>query len=247
MTIKTKYVDSLVVGSCVSSLLYSYKNNIPILISTYRAPTKDLIFKKPILLNDLKFLRHQDLWFYLKFSLSMRGLVANPEQPRLIKLGKINVKFDCNGKVSVLEFNRCRFYQDEIVKCDFEFEPTSNRVKYKVLDFMIIKTGTHKGVRRVACDIGHVKDIVLDGSEVIAVSELSEDQINNFDYSDTISRFITQKALEQAGLVTMPFVDKDKKFKRKLLLEVTKRDVIPLGKITYKDTGKVKIIEPKRL
>ena len=93
---KIKYVDKLVIGSCVQSAFYSYKNNLPILLSTYQPPSKDLIFDKPRLLNNLEFLRYQDLWFYLKFSLSMRGLVINSDQARSLRLGKTGVKFDCN-------------------------------------------------------------------------------------------------------------------------------------------------------
>tara|TARA_B100001094_G_C17930131_1_gene670319 strand:+ start:76 stop:813 length:738 start_codon:yes stop_codon:yes gene_type:complete len=232
--------EQVVLGSCLSSLCHSYKQNIPIILTNFSGPTDDEIFETPCVIDDLGFNKKNEAWTYLKFVLALRGLVINYKEPSSVRLSSDQVKIINANEVVTVGFNKCFLYQDRHIKSDLTIKDTLNIGLHKVLDYMKIRVGTHLGLDKVSCTGSFLDSVVLEGSSVIGVSYLSGPQLLDFNYSDTITRFTTQKLLQGSGLIALPYVDRDKKFKRKLSLEVLKRDVIPMQLTTYIDTDKVK-------
>ena len=229
----------LIVGSSTEALQKCYANHIPIILSKFVPPTEDLYYDDPFAFEGLVFFKERDLWSYLKFVCSLGGLVINHKEPSAVRVAKDLVKIVNTNQSLDIRFDKCYVYQDNKINCDLEIDYILNRDRYKVLDFMKIRMGSHSGFAHLNGGRHFVEDIYLEDSDIICVSYLSNVQINDFEYSDTMARFVTQKVLEEFKAITLPFVDKEQKFRRKLKLEVIKREVLPLETIYYKDASGV--------
>ena len=104
---------------------------------------------------------------------------------------------------------------------------------------MKIRTGTHVGLSNIDVTGSHIDCIVVRDSDLIARSYQDQENLLDFNYSDTMSRFVCEKELSNSNVIELPYVDKDKRFQRKLSLEVVQREVIPLEVIYLKDTGRI--------
>jgi hypothetical protein len=103
---------------------------------------------------------------------------------------------------------------------------------YKTVDFLRLKFCD-------ATNLGSIfpKDTFIDTiksiakKDLIAVSFLEKENLNSFDYSDTIVRMITEKLLLDSDRIVRPSVGRHSNSLRKPKLEVIKRDVFPLEEV----------------
>ncbi len=231
--------DEVVLGSSLESLIHSHEENIPLVLTSFSGPDADEIYEVPVSYEGLEFHKAIELWTYLKFSLSLSGLIINHREPSSVRLEKDKIRVVNTNEAFDVVFERCYLYQDRLIKSDLEVDSTFKSDMYKVMDFMKIRVGTNKG-QHIVKGTGFIDRFVLFGSDLISVSYLTSSQLMDFDYSDTIVRFTAQKQLPDSGLIVLPYVDKEKKFKRKLNLEVIRREVVPLQTTIYKDTKRIK-------
>ena len=232
--------DSLVVGSSVEALLHSYAKKVHIILSSFSPPTKDLYYENPLLYDGLVFLEQRDLWGYLKFLCAMEGLVINEKEPSSVRVTADEARIVDTHSATQIGFERCFLYQDNKIGCDLEIDSVVDQDTYKVLDFMKVRVGSYDGFKHLECKEFFVDNVIVDGPDVISVSYLNSEQLKDFEYSDTMSRFVVEKKLRERDLFELPHVDKEKRFKRSLKVEVVERVVIPMEIVYYKDTEKVK-------
>ena len=138
-----------------------------------------------------------------------------------------------------ISFDKCHYYIDGSVKCSLQIESVIDEDKYKVIDFMKLRVGSHSGVWHKNINMLHIESVFLEDSNVFCRSFLNSKQLKDPECSDIISRFVVQKVLEEFDVVTLPYVDSDKNFKRKLKLEVTERLVVPMQREVYVNTEKI--------
>ena len=84
-------------------------------------------------------------------------------------------------------------------------------------------------------------------TDIVTVSNLSKQDLYDFDYSDTIATFKLRDTLNKMGyygLVDKTVYKNGKNKIRKIVLEHLKRYVLPVDNNTYKDTESVKFIDP---
>ena len=97
-------------------------------------------------------------------------------------------------------------------------------------------------------DIYFYKSERIDGDhkkkDLVAVSYLNKEQIQLFDYSDTIARFKVQSLMKEAGIVgARNGTSEDGSQKNQSVrVEPDHRQVININKNTYKDSENVKFL-----
>ena len=229
--------EEVIVGSCLAAILKSYESGIPIVMPNHVLPTVDMKFSNKVKIGELTTDSHSEVWSMLKFLCGMKGLIINPDSLEYIKVHEDRVRF----KGTDIKFTKCHLFSDPIVKNDLEVDSVENEDAYKIIDFMRLKFCDASNLDPILVRDSFISKICSTGKkEVFAVSLLSKEDLTNFDYSDTMVKFITQKTLESAIGVHRPLIHKDSASRRIPKLEVTKRTVTPLREVVYKSTRRVK-------
>jgi len=155
-----------------------------------------------------------------------------------------------------------RFSFNELVIFDEEnIAGVSNKLikqaekKYKVVDWMYIKSGKQQKIDYFKTGDDFVNEIYLYPSDrisgnnfkykdAVAISYLSEDQLKDFEYSDTYVRFKTLKIFKEAGFRgrrngrSKENPDLYKYYA--LRVETVKREFFKLGRNIYEDDENIK-------
>ena len=235
--------EELVVGGCVHALLKSYMDNIPIVLTTHQQPTIDLKFQESLCVEQLRTNRYTECWSMLKFLCAMRGLVVNHNELEYVRIQENNTYF----RGTDLKFNKCHLFPSTIVKTDLKVTKTEHQDCYKIIDFMRLKFCDASNLGCVNVKDNFISLIESVGKkELYAVSFLSKEQLTDFDYSDTMVRFITQKVIAEHPGLHRPLIHKSGDSRRIPKIEVTSRQVIPLEEVVYESEKRVKFYDRKK-
>ena len=266
--------DRVVVGSTLPALLYAYCNNLTIVFTKQRIPnyfefishdfdlSKFRIFNDVMTLDMLEGEQKQfgipqlDLWKHLMCFLSLGGNVPMSDKAVSLRLeGKNTLKAITDGS----RFGRFEF--NELIVFDDNIEGLENtmikapRDRYKVIDWMDIKSGKNQKIDYFETDDDFVSEIFLyptdkvDGfnprnKDVAVVSHLSKEQLGDFEFSDTYARFKALKIFKDAG-----FRGKSNGFSKEnpnlmkyyaFKLETTKREVLKAYRPIHEDSESIK-------
>ena len=236
-------LDEVIVGRDVTSLLKCYMDETPIVLSCHQQPTVDLKFENQVTIEQLQTKSHSEAWSMLKFLCGMRGLIVNPHDLEYVRIEGDTLK----SKGVSVQFKKCHIFPDSVIKTDLKQSAILNQNLYRIVDFMRLKF----------CDASNLDPIFPKGSfisriestgkkEMYAVSYLTKEQLTNFDYSDTMVRFITQKLLVDREGVHRPLIHKGGHVRRIPKLEVTDRVVVPMEETVYSSTKKIKFYDRKK-
>lgn len=236
-------LDEVIVGQDVTALLKSYIEDIPVILPRHHRPTPDLKFDNPIRIEQLRTVSHSEAWSMLKFLCAMRGLVINPSDLEYVRIENDAIGF----RGMDIQFRKCHVFPHESIKTDLEVSLIEAEDSYKIIDFMRLKFCDASNLVSIFPKDSFISRIEATGKkEIYAVSFLNKDQLTDFDYSDTMVRFIAQKLLvEQEGL-HRPFIHKGGSVKRIPKLQVTGRMVVPLEETVYESTKKIKFYDRKK-
>mgnify|MGYP003134548983 FL=1 len=230
--------ETIIVGSSVYALLLSYHKKLPIILTSFQPPSADQLFEKSLLVEGISFNRQSDCWEFLKFLLSQSGLVKNSTPPTYVRV-EDNIYFNSSGQKLELKYNKCLLFSDHIIKCANEIKKVENKGIYRVLDFLKLKYCDVSGLNPLKPKHTYISEIIFEGSkDIICVSFLNKEQLLNFDYSDTMSRFIVEREILNTDF-KQPFLDKEKKYKRKPSPTVVSRQVESVERVIYKDSEKI--------
>lgn len=234
-------LDDIIVGSCFTALLKSYSENMPIVLVDHKIPTVDMTLDYPIQIETLNTIEVSDAWSMLKFICSMRGLIVNPRGLNFVRLEGNTIRFD-KGK---LEFNKCHLFPVAGLNADLNILKIKGENLYKTMDFMRLKFCNVTNIDTIFPKETFIKLIRCFGKkEVVAISNLTKEQLTNFDYSDTIVRFISQKELLKDERLHRPITRGESR--RNPNLEVVERMVIPLEEVIYKSSKKVRYYDRQK-
>ena len=240
--------DSVVVGSKLDAIIYAHKTSSHILFNNLATifPFDALIHE--VDLGDIKFDKgtsELEVWEYLSYSLNSRGLHPFGE-----KLDSIRVNLDEN-EISMsskffsgqkLRFSTLHIFDTDNVHGlpfpDFEIE------KYRVFDWYAVKSGTKHEYDYLYDDSEFVKKIHfyisprIHGNrqykDLVAESFLTKRQLNDVDYSDSISRLKILQMMKDAGIKG---TGHGNGYNLPLRIELQKREVLPIKVTNYTEEG----------
>lgn len=230
-------LDELIVGGCTYALLKSYISNTPIILTKSQEPTVDLKFDSSIRIEQLITSKHSEAWSMLKFLCGMRGLIVNHREVEYVRIENLK----STTRDNQIQFNKCHLFPDSIIKTDLQIVKTKYQNCYKIIDFMRLKFCDASNLVSISPKDSFISRIESTGKkEIYSLSCLKKEQLTNFDYSDTMVRFIVQKLLLDDDSIHRPLIHKGSTARRIPKLEVTERLVLPLEEVVYRSTKKIK-------
>ena len=266
--------DEIVIGSNLNAVIYSYLNSKPIIMNGDKAPKffeffpYDMDLEK-LSANNKKVTLHGfnenrivgapkfDVWQKLVYANSLSGLNFLSDKVESIRVDdnvlRVTTK---NFRLVRVKFNKLRVFDDDCVVG--LPEPTILTKNYRVLDWVDVRSGMLHKYDYLRSSVDFVKDIYfypsksIDGNtnkkELVIVSYLSEEQLKDFDFSDTVAKFKTLKLMKRAGIRGARNGRDQKnpdKFKYySLKIRPTKREVTKKFMHKYKDEENI-IFDPR--
>ena len=217
--------DEIVIGSSLSALIFAYINKYPVFfteaepsfrfdflapeyspMSTPSETTTLNTFDQQIQVGTQK----QVLWDRLLFVLSLRGLV--PLSSTCYKIRYDGDSIVCTNEYSKIfeaTFNKCHFFGDNNTE-GFVRKNTLDEHSYLCYDHIAFNSGGKHEIDFIYTDDDFVSEIWfyssdrIDGNtpvrDACAVSELTRQQLQDFDYSETMARFKTLKVMKDNGM-----------------------------------------------
>lgn len=205
--------DKIVVGGDLRSLLYAFSNAYPVI---YVNPVKPLRFDmfEGVDLSDLGISSispqpQVEVWSRLNFLLGLSGLLPlgpNAESMRVrdnqlsvITKHARNIKFN---------FNKLVVFDNEQIS-GLPQITSEKRGRNRVVDWVNVRSGCTHDFLHLQGDDDFVKEIIFyptDRSDnrnlkdLAAISYLTDEQLADFDYSDTMVKFKVTKMMKEAGI-----------------------------------------------
>jgi len=236
-------LEDVIVGSCAHALLKSYSEGIPIILTSFDGPTLDLEFSDSVHIENLATTRQIEAWQMLKFLCSMKGLIVNPTQLSYLRLEDGMARF----KDTEVIFSKCHLFPSANIKCELNVLRTEQEGLFKILDFMRLKSCSVSNIDTITPKDTFIRQVKCFGKkEVVAVSLLSREQLTDFEYSDTIVRFITQKILLGNKELHRPLISKESASRRNPALTVLERRVLSVSEVVYGSSKKVRYYDRKK-
>ena len=218
--------DKVVVGSTIEALAYSCLNNIPFVCSRLSPPHRFEHFDND---DDLSVFGVKNvsrtvqtnfseksigidklwLWERLFFFLSVSGLCPLVDKPVSLRvLNNVLKAPTANARLAKIHFNELIIFDDEEVHgLDV---PKVKDKKYKVYDWFDVRSGMKHKYNRIEDNTDFVNHILFYPSDrvsgehnfkdAVAVSYLTEGQLDDFEYSDINARFKTFYMMKKLGI-----------------------------------------------
>ena len=206
--------DKLVIGSTIEALTYSYLNNLPFVCSRLNAPHRFDYFDPEIDLsvfgvkNDLSYPQFA-LWEKLFFYLSVAGMCPLAGKAHSLRIENNILKATTpKARMAKIHFNELIVFDDKSV-LGLGVPQIENK-KYKVYDWFDVRSGMKHEHDRLEDNEDFVNHIIFYPSDrvegthnfrdAVAVSYLTKQQLDDFEYSDINARFKTLYMMKQAGI-----------------------------------------------
>jgi len=220
------YYEEIVVGSSLRAILFASLRGLPLFFSTaekpfefdYFDPSVDLssfrLHNSKIIWNTPNSVFHTGqnkiaLWEHLLFVLGLKGLVPFSDMCSSIRLEEnMLTGYSEYAKLRSIEFGKCYYFDEHAT---YNLLACENKPKtYHVYDyFSFIRGGKHHldliESDELFCNkIWFYPTPRIDGrspvKDACVLSILSEDQIDDFDFSETIVRLSMIKKMKDLGL-----------------------------------------------
>ena len=205
--------DKIVIGGDLRALLYAFSNELPVIYVDAHKPVRfdELIHTN---LSNLGFssgepVKQAEIWSRLNFFLGLSGLLplsgaatnmrVSENQLVVATKNARNIKFD---------FNKLVIYKDEGI-AGLTRVSEEKRKKSRVIDWVNVRSGCRHDVDYLEDDDDFVKEIYFYPSDrsdnkklkdLAAVSYLTDEQLRDFDFSDTMAKFKIKKMMKKAGI-----------------------------------------------
>jgi len=221
--------DEIVIGKTLSSLIYSYFNEVPVFFVEQKKPfmydffrEKDMVEKLQV--NPTSFRMNgpaltkivgnpkYPIYARLNFILSMSGLIPTSDKATSIRLtddNSLKVTLE-SSKIIKIKFNKARIFDDtKIQGLDI---PNKKVDMFQVIDWVDVKSGTKHEFDVILTPDKFVKEVYfypsvrIPGSvasnkkDLVSVSYLTSNQIKDFEYSDTYAKFKIKHLMKEAGI-----------------------------------------------
>jgi hypothetical protein len=197
----------LVIGSCTQSVAYAFTRGYYYLANNTMPPP----FYEKIPIKILGSNRQDYTWSRLMLLMSLQGKLLSSESDGGIKVVDGKVSIISNGTKNEYIFEKCYIFDSTDLNLENEIT-LARKESYKVYDdFELSSLGSkHQYLSpkisddELASQIHYYVSDRVDGAKYVTdclvESTLTKEQLNSFDYSDTMARFYVQRHLESIGV-----------------------------------------------
>ena len=248
--VETKKVikyDKVVVGSSVEAVEYARRNKIPILLSNDECP--------------FRFDEHDgspkiEIWSKGLWEIGMQGNNPLSLPADLIRITEEKIQITYAGSKSVeVEYNKCFLFDSHRNVRHHLDQCGEESGLYRVFDWLSIDRCEGHDKERISTGDDFVNEIIfypsdrIDGrhsfKDVVAVSYLTEDQLGEFDFSDTMCVFKVRHHMLESGIRgrVSYYNKKGNAHRYKVRLRPSSREVEKISKTFYRSTDKVHFCE----
>ena len=245
------FLENVVVGSSVESAFYAFVTN-SYYISTRRDPP---MFYRKLTLPILGYHFEPEAWNRINFILGLLGMRSSFDSYDSIKIKDKKIKISENSNLYQYEFKNCVVFDTSGLKLENSIAQAKENSYIVLDDFEISGLG---GKKQSLPSLFEDRDFVnqahfytsdrIDGasfiSDCVAESTLSKEQLYDFDYSDSMVKFVLQRYLESIGIygVFMNFYKNGNPKYRKPIVKHVKRFVFEKDNNIYEDSDSVKFL-----
>jgi len=204
--------DSIVVGGCIRALLYAFFHELPVVFTKPDPPFRfdpfpDCDVGKLGLESRER--TQLEIWERLVFLLGMAGnLPINGHDNKLRILDNI-LTVTSGTTVTKFNFNKLVIFDDKQIKGLPRVE-REEKEKNTIIDWVNVRSGCSHDIPYLVDNEGSfVKKIIFyptdrsdnkNHKDLVAISHLSDKQLQDFDFSDTMVRFKVLKMMKAAGI-----------------------------------------------
>ncbi len=220
-------MSKVVIGSNLSALMTAFIEDCPVLFTEPMCPSRFDYFEQKTKLSFLKIPHNKRslftfgkkrnvgiqkifLWERLLFLLSLRGLV--PLSNLCTSMRHVDNKVMCYNeysKILELSFDKCLYFGDRNAS-GFVTKTKLDTDVFLCYDYIAFNKGGKHEIDFINTDDDFVNKIWfyssdrIDGNtpvrDACAVSKLTAEQLNDFDFSETMARFKTLKIMKDHGM-----------------------------------------------
>ena len=194
--------DKIVVGGDIRALLYAYFHELPVVFSRPNPPFRFDIFPD----FDLRCFgigiegpsTSREIWEKLVFLMGMSGLMPVNNNENNLRIDGNTLLVSSGSKVVKFNFNKLVIFEDEGITGLTRISK-EEKGKHRVIDWVNVRSGCRHGVDYLENDkdsfISEIYFYPSDRSDnkslkdLVAISYLTDEQIEDFDYSDTMAKF----------------------------------------------------------
>ena len=205
--------DKIVIGSNLEALLYACNHQLPVIYTDPQIPFRfDEIKHKNLINLGISMDQHHnqaEIWARLNFFLGLSGLL--PVGPNASSLRVTDNQLSVTTKNSrniKFNFNQLVIFDDQSIFGLPEVKKET-RGKNRVVDWVNVRSGCSHNLLRLQSDEDFVKEIIFyptDRSDnrrlkdLVAISYLTDEEISDFSYSDTMTKFKVIEMMKEAGI-----------------------------------------------
>lgn len=209
------YHDKIVIGSGLNSLLYAFLTGNPCIYAAAHPPFRfdfDSNFSTPPFLN-VKSGNLREIWERLIMALSLGGQLPMGDKVCSMSIQDNIIKaFTNNARLGRFQFKNLVIFDDESIS-GLPMIERQESGKSTVIDWYNVRTGMEHQHDFLETTDDFVKKIYFYPSDrfgnqitdrirkdLVVVSYLNEDQIADFEFSDTMAKFKILKLMKKNGI-----------------------------------------------
>jgi hypothetical protein len=263
-------LEEIVIGSGLNAAAYSYIKNVPLILNSAGSPFEFSYLDPEVKLDKigLKNIRKElstpdgvklvglpkaDAWRYVVYMLSLSGLCPLADKTEAIRVeeGRLTVT-TASSRVIKLDFDKLTVFDDKNVHGLPTLPKESGRLK--VIDWINVRSGMKHEFDQIEAASDFVRRIHfypserIDGDsnkkDAVAISYMSEEELNDYKYSDTYVKFKVREIMKNAGINGKKngFDYKGDQKHVDIKLEPSRREIKKDEEGVYEDTKSIKFV-----
>ena len=206
--------DTIVIGGGLNAKIYSYYAKCPCICGNYAPPFRFDVLQEDVVQGLWR--QHKNTlqnWERLNLFLGLSGQLPMGDKVASINIRENVVKATTkDSRLARFEFNKLVIFDDTNV---FGLPLIKERKvgKSRVLDWFDVRSGMEHVHDSITTDDNFVKEFIFYPSDrfgnqksgrirkdLVSISYLDENEINDFEYSDTMARFKILQLMKDAGI-----------------------------------------------
>ena len=202
--------DTIVIGGTLNAKMYAYYNKCPCIYGGNAAPFEfDLLPPGAPLGGQFEI----QVWKEVTFALSLAGKLPLGDKVFSLSVQDSTLKaMTSNSRLAKFSFEKLVIFDDKII----QGLPPLRRSKIgksRVIDWFDVRSGMEHQHDSLETDNDFIKEVVFYPStrfgnqksnrvrkDLVSISYLDEEQVNDFEYSSTMARFKILKMMKDAGI-----------------------------------------------
>jgi len=242
----------VVLGRSLESITYAFLNDCYFLPTAEFSPMFFDVSSMNILGNE----RKDFAWSRIQTIMALNGSLLNHEEINSIRVSENEIKISSRQGLNRYEFELCQIFETTGLEINNDIA-SSSEPSYLVYDDFELSNlgGKHKSIQSklepmpFAGKIHYYISNRVDGAhyitDCVSESTLSREQLNDFEYSDSMVRFAVERHLTFIGIHGnfMEYYKNGNPKYRKPKVVHRSRTVREVDRTTYKDSERVKFLK----